>query len=74
MNILYIPLKHLIWRFRIHIYFLEIFKFRNSTNTLKSFAKPVFAYIFGQFKYFGKQDIFMESPDHMLQNDIYMIC
>ena len=30
MNILYIILKHVVWRFRIYNYFREIFKFREN--------------------------------------------
>ena len=30
MNILYIILKHVVWRFRIYHYFREIFKFREN--------------------------------------------
>ena len=41
MNILYIVLKHVIWRFSICNYFREIFKFRDFMNTLKNFAKFV---------------------------------
>ena len=33
MNVLYIILKHVIWRFRIYNYFREIFKFRDFMNT-----------------------------------------
>ena len=47
MNVLYIILKHVVWRFRIYNYFREIFKFRDFMNTLRSFAKSVFAHIFG---------------------------
>ena len=39
MNILYIILKHVVWRFRIYNYFCEIFKFRDFVNTLRNFAK-----------------------------------
>ena len=38
-------LKHVVWRFRIYNYFREIFKFRDFMNTLKNFAKSVFAHI-----------------------------
>ena len=71
MNILYIAL---IWRFQICSYFRdlgfqicsyfrEIFKFCDFMNTLRNFAKYVFAHIF------AKQFILTESPDHVLQND-----
>ena len=32
MNILYISLMHVVWRFRIYIYFREIFKFRKNMS------------------------------------------
>ena len=57
MNILYIPLKHVIWRFRICNYFREVFKFGDFMNTLRNFAKSVFACIFAKFKYVAKQFI-----------------
>ena len=66
MNILYIALKHVIWRFRICNYFREIFTFRDFMNTLRNLAKSVFAHIFAIFKYFGKQFTLTESPDHVL--------
>ena len=66
MNKLYIILKHVIWRFREYNLFREIFKFRENINTLRNFAKSVFAHIFAKFKYFSKQIIFLGSPDHML--------
>ena len=70
MNILYIILKHVIWRFQIYNLFREIFKFREdkSNNVFreirKCFRKTA------KFKYFAKQIIYLESPDHVLQNDI----
>ena len=45
MDILYIALKHVIWRFGICNYFREIFKFRDFMNTLRNLAKFVFARI-----------------------------
>ena len=66
INILYIALKHVIWRFRICNYFREMFKFCDSMNTLRNFAKSVFAGIFAKFKYLAKQFILTESPGHML--------
>ena len=59
-HMLYIALKHIIWRFRICNYVCEMFKFRDFMNTLRNFAKSVFARIF------AKQFILTESPDHML--------
>ena len=52
MNVLYIALKHVICRFRICGYFCEISKFRDFMNTLRNFAKSVFAHISAKFKHF----------------------
>ena len=70
MNILYIILKHVIWRFQIYNLFREIFKFREdkSNNVFheirKCFRKTA------KFEFFAKQFIYLESPDHPLQNAI----
>ena len=70
MNILYIILKHVIWRFQIYNLFREIFKFREdkSNNVFreirKCFRKTA------KFKFFAKQIIYLGSPDHPLQNDV----
>ena len=70
MNILYIILKHVIWRFQIYNLFCEIFKFREgkSNNVFreirKCFRKTA------KFEFFAKQIIYLKSPDHPLQNDI----
>ena len=66
MNVLYIILKHVVWRFRIYNYFLEIFKFLNFMNTLRNFAKSVFAHIFAKFECLSKVIIYSKSPDHVL--------
>ena len=66
MNILYMALKHIIWRFRICNYFRKMFKFRDFMNTLRNFVKSVFACIFAKFKYLAKQFILTESSDHVL--------
>ena len=63
MNILYIDLKYVTWRFRICNYFREMFKFHDLMNTLRNFAKSVFARIFAKFVYLAKQLMLMESPD-----------
>ena len=34
------------------------------------FAKPVFAHIFAKFEYFAKVIIYLKSPDHVLYTDI----
>ena len=41
MNIFYISLKHVIWKFRICTNFCEISKFRHFINTLGNFSKSV---------------------------------
>ena len=70
MNISDIILKRVIWRFQIYNLFHEIFKFREdkSNNVFrenrKCFRKTA------QFEFFVKQIIYLESPDHPLQNDI----
>ena len=66
MDILYIPLKHVSWRYQICNYFREMFKFRDFMNTLRNFVKSVFARIFAKFKYLAKQFILTESPDDVL--------
>ena len=40
------------------------------TKAFKNFAKYIIAFILAKFKYFAKQIIYLESPDHPLQNDI----
>ena len=66
MNILYIALKHVTWKFRKCNCFLELLKSRNFMNHLRNIAKSVFAHIFAKFKYFAKKFILKESPDYML--------
>ena len=52
MNIIYIILKRVIWRFQIYNLFREKFKFRGFTKAFKNFAKYIIAFIFAKFKYF----------------------
>ena len=69
MDILYIALKHVIWKFWICNYFCEILKFLDFMNTLRNFAEftqVCFACIFANFKYLAKKIILTESPDHVL--------
>ena len=51
-------------------YFRAIFKFHDFINTLRNFAKSVFAHIFAKFEYFAKVVIYSKSPDYVLVNDI----
>ena len=70
MNISYIILKHVIWRFQIYDLFREIFKFREDKSNnvfgeiLKCFRKTA------KVEFFAKQIIYLAFPDHSLQNDI----
>ena len=70
IHMLHIILKHVIWRLRIHNLFREIFKFRGFKKALMNFAKFIMAHIFATFKYFAKQTIYSDFPDHVLQNTI----
>ena len=63
-------ISYIIWRFQIYNLFREKFKFRGFTKAFKIFTKYIIAFIFAKFKYFAKQIIYLESPDHLLQNDI----
>ena len=58
MNILYIILKHVVWRFRIYNYFREIFKFRE--NMSKNRFREIFLSVhkIAKFKYFAKVIIY----------------
>ena len=66
MNILYIILNHVVWRFRIYNYFREIFKFREnmSINRLREISLSVRK--IAKFDYFAKVVIYSKSPDHVL--------
>ena len=65
-----IILKRIIWRFQIYNLFREIFKFREDKSNnvfreiLQCFRKTA------KFEFFAKKTIYLESPDHPLQNDI----
>ena len=59
INISYIILKRVIWRFQIYNLFCEKFKFRGFTKAFKNFEKYIIAFIFAKFKYFGKQIIYI---------------
>ena len=63
-------IQSLIWRFQIYNLFRQKFKFRGFTKSFKNFAKYIIAFIFAKFKCFAKKFIYLESPDHSLQNDI----
>ena len=65
MNILYIILKHVVWRFRIYNYFLEIFKFRENMSKNR-FREISSVHKIAKFQYFAKVVIYSQSPDHVL--------
>ena len=70
MNILYIILKHVIWRFQIYNLFREIFKFRGFTKAFTNFAKYIIAFIFAKPKYFLNIFDDSDSPINSLSDDI----
>ena len=66
MNILYITLKHVIWRFRIYNYFREIFKFHENMSKNRFREISLSVHKIAKFKYFAKVIIYSKSPDHVL--------
>ena len=38
-------------------------------ESIYEFREIHYCFIFAKFKYFAKQIIYLESPDHVLQND-----
>ena len=60
MNILYITLKHVVWRFRIYNYFRE----NMSENRFREISLSV--HKIAKFEYFAKVIIYSKSPDHVL--------
>ena len=60
MNILYITLKHVVWRLRIYNYFRE----NMSKNRFREISSSV--HKIGKFEYFVKVIIYSKSPDHGL--------
>ena len=70
-NILYIILKHVVWRFQIYNLFREIFKFREdkSNNVFREIRKCF--RITAKFEFFAKQIIYLESPDHKVAKSKY---
>ena len=66
MNILYIILKHVVWRFRIYNYFREIFKFRENMSKNRFREISLSLHKIAKFEYFTKVIIYSKSPDHVL--------
>ena len=60
----------MIWKSQIYNLFREIFKLREDTSNnefreiRKCFRKTA------KFEYFAKQIISLQSPDHVIQNDV----
>ena len=61
MKILHIILKHVIWRFRIYNYFLEIFKFRENMSKTRFHEISLSVRKIAKFKYFEKVIIYSKS-------------
>ena len=66
MNILYIILKHVVWRFRIYNYFREILKFRENMSKNRFREISLSVHKITKFEYFAKVIIYSKSPDHVL--------
>ena len=66
VNILYIILKHVVWRVRIYNYFREIFKFRE--NMCKNRFREISLSVrkIAKFEYFANVIMYSKSPDHVL--------
>ena len=58
MNILYIILKHVVWRFRIYNYFREIFKFRENMSKNRFREISLSVHKIAKFEYFTKVIIY----------------
>ena len=58
------------WRCQVYNLFCKYINFLGVTKAFWNFAKYIITFIFAKFKYFAKQIIYLESPDHVLQNDI----
>ena len=56
--------EHNMYSFEAH-YFREMFKFSDFMNTLRNFAKSVFACDFAKFTSITQQFVLTESPDHV---------
>ena len=54
MNILYIILKHVVWRFRIYNYFRGIFKFRENMSKNRFREISLSVHKIAKFGYFAK--------------------
>ena len=60
----------MIWGLGIYNLFCEIFKFRDFKKASINFTKSIIANVFAILKYFMKQTIYSDYPDHALRNDI----
>ena len=66
INILYIILKHVVWRFQIYNDFREIFKFRENMSKNRFREISLSVHKIAKFEYFTKVIICLKSPDHVL--------
>ena len=58
MNLLYIILKHVVWRCRIYNYFCEIFKFRENMSKNRFRKISLSVHKIAKFEYFAKVIIY----------------
>ena len=68
MNMLYIILKQVIWRFDQYKLFSEIFKFRENTNKNRFREISWSVHKILKFKHFAKVVTYRKSPDYALQS------
>ena len=72
-NISCIISERVIWRFLIYNLFRENSNFAVIRKHLR-IREIHYCFIFAKFKYVAKQIIYLESPDHPLQSDIWYVC
>ena len=63
-------MKRVIWRFQIYNLFREIFKFCEGKSNKEFFKILKYFLKTAKFELFAKQIMYLDSPDHALQNDI----
>ena len=69
-HIIYIILKHVIWRFRWYKLFREVFKFRDNASKNRFREISLNVHKIAKFKYFTKVITYSKSPDYVLQSYI----
>ena len=66
VNILYIILKHVVWRFQIYNYFREIIKLDENMSKNRFREISLSVHIIAKFEYLAKIIIYSKSPGHVL--------